>query len=305
MRMLILLSALGCALSVRAQTVPPGDYELASTETGESRLVLTSHTIAKGETVESILISRGIQPSPRAVGMVLEANPDVRSADRIPAGTVLQTPKIEGAAGIAPGKIVSPFVVREAALTADALERSLGHSPQAKPIRDYSGALRESLQPTYGLSANAMGEWNGHSRAILDLTESGKTEDQQAALLLAKESSDELQQVRTMAKSGKSTALLVTLKGRNPPTAIFPTTCRIRYAFLGYAYSGHVVPSSHVQDPPQSNCEDGRAQLEIWIPYGIWTEWLEENKWRRSEIKRVKVLPGDSIAIDLPMQPYE
>ncbi len=52
-------------------------------------LTLANHTVVSGETLESILLSQGVVATPRALGLVLEANPDLENVNQILAGTEL------------------------------------------------------------------------------------------------------------------------------------------------------------------------------------------------------------------------
>lgn len=280
-------------------------YQFESASGEAASYSVTEYTVQAGDTIEGILTRHGVQPSPRAVSSVLEENPTVRDKRAISPGMVIRVPKPTSATELTVFR--HERANSEALWVANALEASYGAQSadnRAHPLQAYAIASNDAANESNALSASALREWNLNGALIARLSRSEDEVVRLASYEMADESSNGLLQASALARAGRATRLYIKLQGSNPPKGRVPKTCRIRYSLWGYAYRGR-IDESNVRDTAKSNCSDGLAQIEALVSYGFWTEWLEGKQWRRSKAKQVRLDPGSSLTVDLPMQPYD
>ncbi len=268
---------------------------------------LNPYTVRSGDTLEAILEARGIQSSLRARALVLEVNPGLMDSNRIREGMTLVVPEVDAASGrdrqFAIGSPDSVRRTHETALALSERARSVENAQASLALGRFSSALERSADLSVGMSAQALSAWNDHAEALARIAAS--PDGGLLAAELAAEAADGLEQTMAYARSGQATYIPVSVLARDAPDQANLASCRIRYAYWGYAYRGHEVSSDHSMDFSASACSRGQQLLAAWIPHGIWAEWREGPTLRRSAIKKVTVKPDLAWEIDLPLQPFE
>lgn len=300
----VLVICLSFGASANAQS-SYASYQFESASGEAASYEVTEYTVQAGDTVEGILARHGVQPSPRAISSILDENPSLHDKRAISPGMVIRIPKRTSGAELTIFR--SERANSEAVWVARALEASYGVQSvddRAHPLQVYAIASSEAASQSNALSASALSEWNSNGALVARLSHSEDPDVRLASYEMADESASGLRQASALARAGKATRLDVKLQGSNPPRGRVPETCRIRYSLWGYAYRGR-VDESNIRDAAKSDCSDGMAQIEALVSYGFWTEWLEGKQWRRSRAKQVRLDPGSSLAVDLPMQPYD
>lgn len=272
-------------------------------------LTLANHSVVSGETLESILLSQGVVPTPRALGLVLEANPDLENVNQILAGTELLVPQIEGIGDEsmrfyigAPTEVTrAGRAVRELSFQAATLE-----SPDMNnAFSALASTFQDALHSRNGLPAGVIAHWRENAESIVWLAKSDHPEDLERAIRLAHDANKGLHEAVSLSRSGMTTTRAVLVMATNPPDGGIPASCKIRYALFGFAAHGHVVESQRTKTFSASACHEGREMLSVGFHYGIWAEWLEAGAIRRSQIKDFYMLSGFDWPIDLPLLPFE
>ena len=289
--------------------VPSGSYAAIASSSGEpqeARIELDRHIVGRGETLETILVSRGVRYVPRAAGLVLEANPEVRDVNWIREGTTLYIPHVPDWTLDSPVVIGSPEPVQQAQKVSVALSQQalvIESTEVQQAFQRYAQTLERSTSPFVGVPARTLDTWSAQGEALAELA--ARADGAELAAELASEAADGLEKTIAYSSQGRSPLIPITVLARDPPNGRIPSSCRIRYALWGYAYEGHEVRSDRVMDFSASACDQGRQVLDAWASYGVWAEWSEDEVWYRSQIKKVAVDPDMTWAIDLPLQPFE
>ncbi len=289
------------------------EYRLVSvpSELKDQRLVLQikDHTVQPGETVESILMSRQIAPTPRAMGLVLDANPDIKDVNDIRAGFQMAVPELAGAPELdtrvflgAPVGVYRLNRVKDQLLLRAQQTEEAG-SQQA--FRALASSMEVAARADTGLSASSIDALQRAGQSLLSLNALGDLEEVRRTAALAQEMSVAVDEASSNARMGKTNKKMIQISGTEPPGGAIPVGCRLRYAYEGYTWKGHVVRPEHTSDFETSNCRRGMQVLDVGAFYGVWAEWKDGPHTRRSNIKTLKIRADFDPQVDLPLYPFE